>query len=661
MINYSYDFSNKSLVSDIRTLTTDEFKMLLMEATRNEAMASGYDDINDYSVYKTFSDPAYFGEANTPWMKLLMQTANTQQHRLAIRGGGNAMSYNASFSYMDEAGVMKSTGFERYTYDMGFDADVNKYIKARMNVSGSFNKRDINNMAMSAACEGRPDIKAYNEDGSLYIHSYETSYAHIFSRNPIAELTGNTNRDDGHHFRISGGLDFKILPSLTFMAQYSYQQNKTENESYSASNTYDGSDGFKGTFNGKGSQQMYSNTSQELEGRLTYSQSFNSKHSLSAVAAATYSTEDNYRYKFTMTGYGDDNVQNGIWQGTETSKYNWKDGDSRGSMMISFVGRAEYKYLNRYLLTVSARTDGSSKFSPDNRWGVFPAVAAGWVVSEEKFWKEHLPWLGFFKLKGGWGKTGNGWVGEYGWRTMFTNADYEGEPAFVPDQIGNDNLKWEATQSWDLGFDFSMLKGQRLRGSFGVYKKKTDGLLYDMTFTPSSGMDQVKVNYACIENRGLEFNIGRRIIQKQDWSWSVDFNISRNLNKVTKIDADLVSIPGMSVIRETVIQEGKSLGLIYGYQTDGVFKSKAEIAEYNALNADHKYYQEPDNTNSITIPGDLKYVDQNGDGYVNRETNAIDDRVVLGCSRPKFEGGLSTRLSWKGLTLSVQTAFSYEF
>ena len=155
---------------------------------------------------------------------------------------------------------------------------------------------------------------------------------------------------------------------------------------------------------------------------------------------------------------------------------------------------------------------------PKHRWGTFPAFAAAWIVSDEKFVKENLPWLSFFKLKGGWGKVGNGWVTEYGWRTMFENTDYQGEPGFVPSQIGNDELKWESTKSWDVGFEFGLLENQRIRGSLGYYVKKTDGLLYDLNMAPSTGMDRTKVNYASIENRGIEFDVTANIISTRDWA-----------------------------------------------------------------------------------------------------------------------------------------------
>lgn len=657
VINYSFDYGRQELVSDIRTLTADEFKMLLLEAARNEARAQGYDDITQSSDYQRYTTPGFFGEANTPWLQMLMQDAVTQQHRVSIQGGSQQSTYNASFSYLDEQGMIKTLYNKRYTFSAGFISNINKKLKATVTVNGSFSRKNNNQQAMDIANQGRPDIPAYNEDGTYYFQQYNYGGKITTIRNPIAEICESKDIWNQNNLTLSSSLDYMPFKGMTLTARYSYQNYNTDKDEYSSSQTYDGSDNFQGTYAGYGKRTQTKSYSQELEARASYTTTIKRKHYLSAMLASTFTDDNAEEYWFAMDNFGDDNVQNGIWQGTEPYEKNPKDGYQHGSVMLSFLGRLEYKYNNRYILNATIRTDGSSKFSPKNRWGTFPSFAAAWLVSEEKFIKDNMPWLTFFKLKGGWGKVGNGWVTEYGWRTMFENTEYMGQPGFIPSQMGNDELKWESTEAWDVGLEFGLLQNQRIRGSLSYYVKKTDGLLYDMTMAPSTGMTTTKVNYASIENKGIEFDVTGNIISTRDWAWSMTFNITKNKNKVTNIDSDFVSIPGMSVIRETVLQEGKSLGLIYGFETDGIFQSQEEIDYYESLNPNHKY--QTGTTGRRTIPGDLKYVDQNGDGWVNIATNAKEDRTVLGCSRPDFEGGLSTRLSWKGLTLNIQTSYAY--
>ena len=241
VINYSYDYSITSLVSDVNTLTTDEFKMLVMEAVRNGAKAEGYDDITQYSKYSTFAASDFFGEANTPWMKYIMRDGSKQQHKVSIRGGGSSFGYNASLGYTDELGQVKGTNYERYTYDIGFNADINKWIKASVKVSGTLSDRLSNSAGISSAAKARPDIKAYNDDGSLYLHSYLYSGRTYYVVNPIIEMEENTTESEDHNVRLTGNLEFRILPELTLVTQYTYQTRKGERYAYQSSRTQAGS------------------------------------------------------------------------------------------------------------------------------------------------------------------------------------------------------------------------------------------------------------------------------------------------------------------------------------------------------------------------------------------------------------------------------------
>lgn len=659
VINYSFDLTNKFLMDGLRTLSADEFKMLMFEAARNEARAQGYDDVAEYDAYKKFATPGFFGEANTPWMSMLMQDAVTQQHRVSLQGGTSSSSYNASFSFVDEQGMIKSIYNRRYTYSAGFNTDLNDKLKATISLGGSFQQGNRNVRGMETAIAGRPDTPVYTEDGSYYHQTYTFGNRVYTMRNPLAEIEGTRELMKKKNLNASATLDWRPLPSLGLSARYSYQTYIDDTDLYKSSETYEGTDNWSGNMFGYGRRTNYNSAKQELEFRGTFSKLFFKEHFLNLVAVATYTEDDSENYWFAMQNYGDDNVQNGIWQGVDSYDKYPKDGYSNGSLMISFISRLEYKFRNRYILNASMRRDGSSRFSPKERWGNFPAFAAAWLVSEEKFVKKNVPWLTYLKLKGGWGKVGNGWVPEYAWRTMFNTTNYMGQAGIVPETIGNDNLRWEDTEAWDLGLEFGLFEGQRIRGNLGFYRKKTEGLLYDLELAPSLGMRSTRVNFASIENKGVEFDVTARIIETKDWQWQCTLNLFKNKNTVTNIDGDFVSTPGSSAIRETIIKEGASLGLIYGFRTNGVFKSQEDVDWYEGLNADHAY--QTGTSGRRTIPGDLKYVDGNGDGWVNIATNAHEDRAILGCSRPDFEGGFSTRLGYKGFTLSVQSSFAYGF
>ena len=316
---------------------------------------------------------------------------------------------------------MKGTEFERYTYDVGFDTDINPWISATVKVAGTITDQLSNNGSLSIAAEARPDLEPYNEDGSYYIHSYTWYGRTYYVGNPIVEMEENTNRTEGNNLRLTGNLEFKILPELTLMTQYTYQTRKGEGYSYASSQTEEGSFNWSDQ-KGLGVKRHSKTTSKELEVRLSYAKSFGEKHRLSAVLASNYNEEDSESYSLAMSDFADDYVQNAIWQGTNPYQYGMLSGSASGSKLLSFVGRVEYKFMDRYLFTGTLRSDGSSKFAPDYRWGTFPSFAAAWIVSEENFMKG-IDWLSFLKIRAGWGKSGNGFVGEYGWRTLYSSTD----------------------------------------------------------------------------------------------------------------------------------------------------------------------------------------------------------------------------------------------
>ena len=312
VINYGYSFKKQQLVSEIRTLSTDEFKLLLLEAARNEALAQGYDNISESSDY------------------------------------------------------------QRYTFSAGFNTDINKKLRAIVGVNGSFARKNENQRGMDVAIEGRPDSKVYNEDGTYYHQTYNYGGTTNMARNPLAEILGTKNLQNSNNLTLSTSLEWRPINGLTLTGRYSYQTYNYDTDYYASSDTYEGSDNFRYTFQGYGRRTHYKSNEQEVEARANYSTVIKRDHSLTAMLAATFNDASSENYWIAMDNFGDDNVQNGIWQGTELYERNPTYGSSLGSVMLSFLGRMEYKFRNRYILTANIRTDGSSKFSPQTPLGHFP-------------------------------------------------------------------------------------------------------------------------------------------------------------------------------------------------------------------------------------------------------------------------------------------------
>ncbi|MFR3329609.1 MAG: TonB-dependent receptor [Odoribacter splanchnicus] len=652
VINYKYSYGTQQLATDVNTLSAAEFKLLLVEAARNTAWEKGYNDIRDYEFYQTITKPDYFGKADTRWMNLLMNSASTQNHEVSMRGGAQSIQYYASLGYTDEEGLLKNSGYERYNVSLNLDSDINQYIKTGLSIRANISERQQSPITLADAVTSRSDLPAYNEDGSLYLHSYQYYGYTYYVKNPLLELTESSNKTKAWGLQIVGNLEVRILPELRLKAIYSWHRNNSEQDVYASSRTQQGSGYWSGQ-KGFGTNTVNNSWHKEFEGRLSYSKVFGD-HVVDAVISGSIVRNKMHYRTWGMKDFSDDYVQNGIWQGVNYNK-NYSGGDEKGAVLVSWIGRVNYKFMNRYLLTASIRRDGSSRFSPNYRYGNFPSVAIGWILSEENFFS-NVSWLPFLKLRASFGKTGNDSVGEYGWRTLYTTTSYQDKPGLVPAQIGNDRLKWESTEQYDVGLDFAFIENQRITGTLGFYKKNTSGVLYPLKLTLGSGLTSTTVNLADMENKGIEFDIKAKIIDTKYFSWDFGFNIAKNVNKVTGLDREFVSNLGNNFLGNTVLQEGKTMGLFYGYKTDGIFQTWEEVNYYESLNEEHPY--QTSQSFYKTSPGDIKTLDLNGDGYVHRVVNS-EDQTILGSSIPDFTGGFNTRFSYRGLTLSIHGTFSY--
>jgi TonB-linked SusC/RagA family outer membrane protein len=653
-INYEFSHGNEYLVSTIRSLTTEEFKLLYFEALRNTARERGYNDITKYSVYKNAIAPGFFGEEDVNWMSHLTQSAFKESHKLSLRGGSKTARYYTSIGYTNQKGLVIGTGARKINLTMNLDLTINRWMKANVRLRQSMMKRDVNYRGLEYTLTSRPDIKALNDDGTPYTHTF-MQYGRLKTiYNPIVEIGAFMyhNKDKATNF--SAGFDFTILPELKLKTTFSYNRRTGDRRRYAPSNSSI-SNTWTGTVAGELTTVSSENESTKSEAHLTYIKQFNKDHLFDAVLVGSYSESSFTGYTLAFTDFPDDKVQNAIWQAT-----NWKRsyGYAKGSALISFVGRLNYKYKKKYLLTASWRKDGSSRLSPKSRWGVFPSVALGWIISDEDFMKD-VSWIYNLKLRSSWGKTGMGYVPEYSWRTLYQATSYNNNPSVIPKQIGNDELHWESTTQYDLAIDFSLTKKGSINGTLNFYLKNTDGLLFPKVLAPSTGYGSTMINLAGTQNKGVEFDIDARIINKKDLKCSVNFNIGKNINKITNIGPEYISTvaPGYVYLNNSVISEGEPLGLIYGFKTDGIWQSQEEIDKYEALNPDHKYQN--DGSNKILAPGDVKYVDINGDGWVNTKYGINEDKTILGNSRPDYEGGFGTRIIYKNFTFALQGTFSH--
>lgn len=231
LISYDYTFGTRQLVSDINVLNTEEFKLLLLEATRNSAQEQGYTNLSDYRYYKDYTTPGYFGEVNTPWMKLLMQPARVHKHNISVRGGGHSSNYSVSYGLIDEEGMLVNTSNRRHNLNLNLDTDLNKWLKMGVTFRGDLSKRGQTEN-FNVAAEARPDLPCYNEDGSYYVHKYMYQGEERFESNPMIEAKerDNVNQDLGAN--ITSYLVSRPFGGLSLRLQYSYNYKQSKGRDF---------------------------------------------------------------------------------------------------------------------------------------------------------------------------------------------------------------------------------------------------------------------------------------------------------------------------------------------------------------------------------------------------------------------------------------------
>ena len=449
--------------------------------------------------------------------------------------------------------------------------------------------------------------------------------------NPVASALERIFLNTNNRLLTSGSAEYQILPSLTFKSQLSLDYLTSKDRNYNPTTTNTGA-----ASAGAGSEGQNQEVNYVTENILNFNKTFASKHILNLTGVFSYQ-ESNYESLLaSATGFPTNDftrLSSGAVRVTTASS-----GSSYA--LESYVARANYSFNNKYVLQGSVRVDGSSRFGADKRYGTFPAVSAAWNVSEESFLK-NVNEISNLKLRGSYGIVGNQEIGNFtSLQLVGGGANYLQQSGLAPSQLGNTILSWENTTSIDLGFDLGMFKN-RLTFTFDAYQKKTEDLLLGQPLVGSSGFLSIQANIGELENKGLEFGLTGVILDKKDFSWTSNVNLSFNKNKVIAISGN----PFASGFASWVAPGG-SLGDFRGYRTDGIFQSAAEIAAapIHTVTA---------SALTSTAPGDQRFKDLNGDGRIT-----ADDQEIIGNGMPTYFGGFTNNFRYKNFDLSAFVQFS---
>ena len=627
--------------------------------------------------WKTMIDPVYGDKLI--FKEFMMEDVNinnpafSQDYTVDFQGGNEKGSYYSSIGYNDSEGNATNNWYKRFTFTFNGDYKIKPWLTSNSSFNFSHNTWYglVGNTAVqhyfSRVFTVPPTFRGTNPDGEWLIGNRGTGDANVLAYMDAQHRDNNTDK-----FTMTQAFTIHILKNLDlkFSGSWYYQDTKYEyfNEDYMT-----GVNGWNRDRYTYDSYERNLNQTYNIVG--TYNTTIK-KHGINAMAGFEYYISQTKG--FDAEGYGapSSGFQDLSYTDPERRYIDSWHGENR---IMSFFGKVDYDFDGKYLLSAVLRRDGYSRLHEDNRWGFFPGVSAGWILSKEDWFEKYSNVVSFAKLRASYGANGNvdtNYIGNYTVQGSYgTTTNYNGGGANLMTGLPNPGLTWEKSYTFEVGADVSFLNN-KYNMNITYYNRHTKDKLAYIPLASHSGISQFLTNNGEIQNQGVEMEINARLINTEDFKWNLGFNLSYNKNKV-------ISLPNNGLIRNMQnafevytgngnekmwvggYQEGQEPGAIYGFKAEGIYKSYDEIPgnlkDISSGNngSNNKTLYGPDawaaltdaqKANALPIqPGDVKWKDVNGDGVIDNF-----DKVKLGSRVPNWTGGFNTTLSWKGLTLNAR-------
>ena len=634
-------------------------------------------------LYNALQDGSWKG---TNWVKeSYNKGAITQNHAVNLIGGSEFSRFSAGFAYTNQEGIFGGdvhSTYDRYNVRINSDHVIYKYkdrevIKIGENLTFAHNS--VSGIAtgnlywnnMHDLLIGNPLLPAYNSNGDYYMNADKIAEGWNvdgMAGNPLvgpATSGQGLNENKTYNVNMSAYLRIEPIDNLVLKSQFGYRMGANSYRSYDQMVSNGTTDRVQESVSQ--SMSIWSNWS--LENVITYTLSKNKNNADFVIGQSleknAFGISMNATSKNTLFEQSFDHAYLGNTKPTTINDIianggfgGWPGGDSS---LASFFGRVNYNYAEKYLLQATMRADGSSNFRRGKRWGYFPSASIGWVMTNENFMENAKSWLEFFKIRGSWGRNGNCAVDNFQYLTTFAFDESSGYFFGVDNKtalttggyaniLKNPDLTWETSEQWNIGIDTRFLNG-RLNFIADYYDKKTKDWLIRAPILGVYGLNAPFINGGDVKNTGFEVSLGWND-RKGDFYYAVTGNVAYNKNKVTKIANSEGIIHGPSDVYMQGTSEiyraqvGKPIGYFYGMKADGIFQNQAQIDEWS------KYYR--DDIHGTPKPGDVIFVDTNGDGIIN-----ADDRTMIGNPHPDVNVGFTIALGYKGFDFSVTGAGAF--
>lgn len=590
-----------------------------------------------------YQNPAQYAGKGTDWYGLLLRDAPIQNYSLSLSSSNDKLSTAATIGYINQDGVLLNSNYKRYSARLNSDYKVNDKVSVGLNIAPSYATSPLPNTdgnifgggIIQSAIATSPIAPAINPDGSLPL----TATSPGLFPNPNWYNVIQIVRNDTRTGRILSNAYLNVEPvkNLNFKSSINIDYTNEQFNNFTPSTS-------GGLFS---APPIQTNATQRnnifyswlTENTLTYKRAFGA-HNLDALVGYT---AQKFRQDFgsvTATGFANDKVQT-LNAGTQFNT----GFDLQEWSLASFVSRLNYNYKGKYLLSASFRRDGSSRFAPNTKYGNFPAISAGWNVSDEPFMAS-VPVISNLKLRAGYGLNGNFNIGNYGYLARTTATNYPFGNTLVNgttvSNIGNSNLSWEKSNQLDIGADIGLLKG-RIFLTYDYFYKTTSDMLLNVGVPRESGFATITDNVGKFEFWGHEFAVSTQNLTGK-LKWSTDFNISFIRNNVLNLGPYNPALPRGDANGPNITQIGSPIGSFYGYKFLGVYMTQEEF------NSSPKYL----GADSPSMVGTVKYADTNGDGVIT-----VADKTIIGNPNPKFIYGMTNNLAYGNFDFSMVIAGQY--
>jgi len=597
------------------------------------------DGTNGYKY--NFMDPASVSTMpDNNWQDLLFRDAMIQRYDLSVSGGSETTKYIFSGAYVKQDGILLGTNYQRFNFRSDISTEVTKTFHVGMSLkaySTTGNEQANGKDApLLYALSLPPIFPERNEDGTWGSMTRNPEIFQGDTSNPIGIALQQLNQRKRDGWLCNGFVEWEIIKNLKF--KFSANGSIQDNTQKKYQPSYVDLDASRAPRPAQATNERWYNKDWVIENTLNYTRLIAGKHSITALLGFT----SEYHYYEHLYGESRGFATDVITTLNAGQMYQLTS-DESASSMISYLGRINYVYDNRYLLTATIRTDGSSRFGQDNKWGTFPSASVGWRISQEQFMKD-VKQITDLKIRASFGIAGNNRIGDYSSIGLLSNGFYPTGDALQntvsPNTMSNYVLGWEKTRQFNLGFDLGLINNRiRLEGDF--YDSRSINLLLNVQVPTITGYSNQMQNIGKVQNKGMEFSLNTQNLTGV-LKWSSNFNISFNKNKVLEVGPGGQPIYASSPNANNafITLPGYPIASFYGYKYMGVFMSQEELDKYPHLPVDKV--------------GDGRYLDINGDGKMDQ-----NDKMILGDNNPLFIAGFSNDFSYRNFTLSVQFNGSY--